>query len=341
MARIGTPLGGQRRLFVAQPAGHLKIILACLALACLLTGGRAEAASFPERTIKVVTPFAPGAASDVELRLLAARMSETMKVPVVVENHPGAGGVVAARTVTNAPHDGYTIAWVGNNTAIGVSLFREPFDPREEMEPIVGVSQFAYLFVTSAKSRFKSLKEFIEAARAHPGELKIGTSSAGTSNNLAALLFTLNMKLKVTVVPYRGPAELEVALLRNDVDVVVNAYGGLQGAIKAGQIRVLAVTSGQRDDRLADVPTMAEQGVPDFDITSWNGLYGPKGMPKVAVSALEANVTAILKEPDTIAKFKRLGFEALPVPHEKFARRMEAEIKRWGSVIDAAGITRK
>ena len=341
MAHIGEPFRGRRRLFATQPAGNSKIVLACLALACLLTARQADAAGFPERTIKVVTPFAAGAASDVELRLLAAKMSDRMKVAVVVENHPGAGGVIAARTVTNAPHDGYTIAWVGNNTAIGVSLFREPFDPRKEMEPIVGVSQFAYLFVTSAKSRFKSLKEFIESARAHPGELKIGTSSAGTSNNLAALLFTLNMKLKVTVVPYRGPAELEVALLRNDVDVVVNAYGGLQGAINAGQIRVLTVTSGERDPRLPDVPTMAEQGVPDFDITSWNGLYGPKGMPPEARSALEANVTAILKEPDTIARFKKLGFEALPVPHDKFETRMEAEIKRWGGVIDAAGIARK
>ena len=326
-----------RKLRVSNPA---------IALACLIVsygGGprSAHAEGYPDHTIKVVTPFAAGAASDVELRLLAARMSDRLKVPVVVENRPGAGGVVAARAVTNAPHDGYTIAWVGNNTAIGVGLFREPFDPRKEMEPIVGVSQFAYLFVTSAKSRFSSLKEFIEAARAHPGELKIGTSSAGTSNNLAALLFTLNMKLKVTVVPYRGPAELEVALLRNDVDVVVNAYGGLQGAIKAGQIRVLSVTSATRDSRLPDVPTMAEQGVPDFDITSWNGLYGPKGMPAQAVSVLESNVSALLKEPETIAKFKTLGFEALPVPHEKFADRMEAEIKRWGGVIEAAGIQKK
>jgi len=340
MVGIKTRLRALRRLLAAQPAAHLNIVSA-LVLACLLAVGPAKAAGFPERTIKVVTPFAPGAASDVELRLLAAKMSDRMKVPVVVENHPGAGGVIAARTVTNALHDGYTIAWVGNNTAIGVNLFREPFDPRKEMEPIVGVSQFAYLFVTSAKSRFMSLKDFIAAARAHPGELKIGTSSAGTSNNLAALLFTLDMKLKATVVPYRGPAELEVALLRNDVDVVVNAYGGLQGAIKAGQIRVLAVTSAERDDRLPQVPTMAEQGVPDFDITSWNGLYGPKGMPKEALSALEANVTAILKEPDTIARFKTLGFEALPVPHEKFEQRMEAEIKRWGSVIEAAGIKKK
>jgi tripartite-type tricarboxylate transporter receptor subunit TctC len=341
MAGLAKPFGRLYRRLVWRPARHSILALAYLTLACTLPFRSAEAAGFPERTIKVVTPFAAGAASDVELRLLAAKMSEKMKVPVIVENHPGAGGVVAARAVTNAPHDGYTIAWVGNNTAIGVSLFREPFDPRKEMEPIVGVSQFAYLFVTGAKSRFHSLKEFIEAARVRPGELKIGTSSAGTSNNLAAILFTLDMKLKVTVVPYRGPAELEVALLRNDVDVVVNAYGGLQGAIQAGQIRVLAVTSAQRDERLANVPTMGEQGVPDFDITSWNGLYGPKGMPAKAVSVLETNVTAILKDPGTIAKFKTLGFEALPVPHEKFDERMAAEIKRWGGVIDAAGITRK
>ena len=328
---------GLRKLRVS----YFAIVAANLILACAVPLRPAQAAGFPDHAMKVVTPFAPGAASDVELRLLAAKMSDRMKVPVVVENHPGAGGVVAARTVTNGRHDGYAIAWVGNNTAISVSLFREPVDPRKEMKPIVGVSQFAYLFVTGAKSRFQSLKQFIEAAREHPGELKIGTSSAGTSNHLTALLFTLNMKLKATVVPYRGPAELEVALLRNDVDVVVNAYGGLQGAINAGQIRVLAVTSAQRDSRLPDVPTMGEQGVPDFDITSWNGLYGPKDMPDEAVAAIESNVTAILKDPDTIARFKKLGFDAVPVAHEKFAERMEAEIKRWGGVIQAAGIQKQ
>jgi tripartite-type tricarboxylate transporter receptor subunit TctC len=324
------------------PAMRINVSLVLYSLSLFLCQHRpASASDYPERGIKAVTPFAAGAASDVELRLLAAKMSERLRVPVIVENHPGSGGVVAARTVTNAAHDGYTIGWVGNNTAISVSLFRQPFDPRKEMRPIAGVSEFAYLFVANEKSRFQSLKDFIEAAREHPDTLRIGTSSAGTSNHLTAILFALQEKLKVTVVPYRGPAELEVGLLRNDIDLVVNAYAGLQGAIKAHQIRALAVTSAQRLPELPETPTMAEQGVHDFVITSWNGLYGPKGMPDDAVAVLSRTITDILKEPDVVQKFKTLGFDARPVSPDQFGKRMEIEIDRWGHVIEAAGIQKQ
>jgi tripartite-type tricarboxylate transporter receptor subunit TctC len=221
----------------------------------------------------------------------------TFRRPRVVQNQPGGGGIISGRTVTNAPADGYTIAWVGNNTAIGVSLFKEPFDPRQDMRPIVGVSEFAYLLVTNASSQFKTLREWLDAARAKPGTLSIGTSSAGTSNHLAALLFKSAKSLDVTVVPYRGPAELSVALLRNDVDLVVNAYGGLRASIEAKQIRPLAVTSASRISELPEVPTMKEAGVPGFEVTSWNGLYGPKDMPQQAVDTIAAVVTQIRTNP--------------------------------------------
>jgi tripartite-type tricarboxylate transporter receptor subunit TctC len=209
-----------------------------------------------------------------------------LHVPVLVQNQRGSGGVVARRAVTNAAPDGYSIAWAGNNTAIDVSLFREPVDPRLEMRPIVGVSEFAYLLVDAASSQYKTLQQWTDTARAKPGTLVVGTSSAGTSNYLAALLFKSAQKLDFTVVPYRGPSELSVALLRNDVDLVVNAYGGLRTAIEAGQVRALAVTSAGGVPELPDVPTMKEAGVPDFVVTSWNALYGPKDMPQQAVDVL-------------------------------------------------------
>jgi tripartite-type tricarboxylate transporter receptor subunit TctC len=322
---------------------HFAVLRAALAAAGLLAQSAmglqpSSAASYPDHPIKVVTPFAPGAASDVELRLLADKMSAALGVPIIVENRPGAGGVIAASVVVNAPHDGYTIGWVGNNTAIGVSLFRDPFDPRKDMRPIVGVSEFPYLFVANEKSAYRSLQDFIKSAHEHPDELGIGTSSAGTSNNLIAYLFAQRADLKIIVTPYRGPSELEIALLRNDVALAVNAYGGLQGALNAKQIRVLAVTSAQRMPELPDVPTMAEQGISDFDITSWNGLYGPKDMPTDAVNLLAAKATEILKQPEMIAKFATLGFQAIPTPPERLGERMEAEIERWRDVITTGGI---
>jgi tripartite-type tricarboxylate transporter receptor subunit TctC len=325
--------------------------LACMLVTMGLTGiglsapllcERAAAADlYPSQAIRIVTPLAAGAASDVALRILADKLSERLGVPVIVQNQPGAGGVTASRMVTTAPPNGYTIAWAGNNNAVGVSLFRDAPDPRREMKPIVGVSEFAYLFVDAAASPHKSLREWIGAARAKAGTMSVGTSSAGTTNYLAALLFKSTQKLDFTVVPYRGPTELSVALLRNDVDLVVNAYGGLRASIEAKQVRALAVTSAARLPELPDVPTMAEAGVPDFEVTSWNALYGPKDMPQDAVDTLARATTEILKRPDVIALYATIGFEAQPLAADALAARMRFEIERWARVIGEAHISKQ
>lgn len=296
---------------------------------------------YPVRTVRIITPLAAGSASDIVLRILAENLSDRFKQPVVVQNQPGAGGVVADHTIINAPADGYTIGWIGNNNAIGVSLFKDAVDPRAAMRPIVGVSEFAYLLVTNAASPYGSVKQWMDAARAKPNTLTIGTSSAGTSNHLAALLFKSVEKLPVTIVPYRGPAELSVALLRNDIDLVVNAYGGLRPEIEAGQIRPLAVTSASRLPELPGVPTMTEAGVPDYVVTSWNSLYGPKGMPDQAVEILKRAATQVLGDPVVQAKFKEAGFDARAVPTDELDRRMRSEIERWARVIADAGIEKQ
>jgi tripartite-type tricarboxylate transporter receptor subunit TctC len=301
----------------------------------------AAADAYPSQAIRIVTPLAAGAASDVALRILADKLSERFAVPVIVQNQPGAGGVTASRMVTTSPPNGYTIAWAGNNNAIGVSLFREAPDPRQEMKPIVGVSEFAYLFVDAAASPHKSLQQWIAAARAKPGAMSVGTSSAGTTNYLAALLFKSMQKLDFTVVPYRGPTELAVALLRNDVDLVINAYGGLRAAIEAKQVRALAATSAARLPELPDVPTMAEAGVPDFEVTSWNALYGPKDMPQEAVETLARATTEILKRPEIVAQYATIGFEARPLAADALAERMRFDIERWARVIAEAHITKQ
>jgi tripartite-type tricarboxylate transporter receptor subunit TctC len=327
--------------FAAKTKKAMPALVAIIIMQLATPTSQAIAAGYPDHAIKVFTPFAPGAASDVELRFLAAKMSDALHVGVVVENRPGSGGVVAGKAVTNAAPDGYTIGWVGNSTAIGVSLFREPFDPRKEMRPIVGVSEFSNLFVTNEKSDFHSLQDVINFARKNPNMLKIGTSGAGTSNNLVAHLFALQSDLKVTIVPYRGPSELQIAIARGDTDLLVNAYAGLQAVLEAHQARALAITSATRDPEVPDVPTMAEAGVPNFVVTSWNAFYGPKEMPAEAVKVLETIVTKILQEPDTVAKFKSIGFDAIPMPHDQPGKRMHDEIVRWQKVIQAAGIEKQ
>jgi tripartite-type tricarboxylate transporter receptor subunit TctC len=268
-------------------------------------------------------------------------LSERFGVPVIVQNQPGGGGVMAGRTVTNAPPNGYTIAWAGNNNAIGVSLFRDAPDLRQEMRPIVGVSEFTYILVNAAASPYKTLQQWMSTARAKPNTLSVGTSSAGTSNYLAALLLKSTQKLDFTVVPYRGPSDLAVALLRQDVDLVINAYGGLRSAIEAKQVRPLAVTSAERVPELPDVPTMKEAGVPDFEVTSWNALYGPKDMPQLAVDTLARAATEILQRSDVIAQYQVIGFNARPIAAGPLDQRMRSETERWARVIADAGISKQ
>jgi tripartite-type tricarboxylate transporter receptor subunit TctC len=296
---------------------------------------------YPLRPVKIITPLAAGSASDIVLRILAEKLSDHCSMQFLVQNQPGGGGVIADRAITNAASDGYTLGWVGNNNAIGISLFKDAVDPRTEFRPIVGVSEFAYLFVTSAASQYKTLQSWMDAARSRPNTLTIGTSSAGTSNYLAALLFKSMQHLAVTVIPYRGPAELSVALLRNDVDLVVNAYGGLRPQIEAGKIRPLAVTSAVRLTELPDAPTMAEAGVPDYVVTSWNSLYGPKAMPDQAVEILTRASTQILNDPGVRTRFKEAGFDAKALPPDTLDQRMRTEIDRWARVIADAGLEKQ
>jgi tripartite-type tricarboxylate transporter receptor subunit TctC len=328
----------------SRPGIAIVFYVLCLSWIMLSIPLRNEAQAedaYPSRAIRIVTPLAAGSASDVALRILAEKLSERFGVPVIVQNQPGGGGVIAGRAVTNSPPDGYSIAWAGNNTAIGVDLFREPLDPRQEMTPIVGVSEFSYLLVDAAASQYSTLQQWINAARAKPGTLSVGTSSAGTTNHLAALLFKSTQKLDFTVVPYRGPSELSVALLRNEVDLVINAYGGLRSAIEGRQVRALAVTSAERIPELPDVPTMKEAGVPDFEVTSWNALYGPKDIPQQAAGVLARATTEILRRPDVIAQYKAIGFNARPIAAAPLDQRMRFEIDRWASVIAQAGISKQ
>jgi tripartite-type tricarboxylate transporter receptor subunit TctC len=320
---------------------NFPVIALVAAVLCISAGPVAAQDAYPSRAVRIITPLAVGSASDIVLRFLAERLSEHFNVPVVVQNQPGGGNVIAERIVAAPPQDGYTLGWVGNNNAIAVSLFNEVVDPRQELRPIVGVSEFAYLLVINAQSPYRTLPQWISAARAKPGTLTIGTSVVGSSNYLAALLLKSMQRLDVTVVPYRGPAELTVALLRGDLDLVINAYGGLRPQLDAGKIRALAVTSAAPMPELPDVPTMADAGVPDYVVTSWNSLYGPNDMPDAAVSTIAAAATDILGEAAVQVKFKEVGFEAKALPADALDQRMRSEIDRWARVIADAGIPKQ
>ncbi len=298
--------------------------------------------SFPTRPIRIVSQFPPGAVSDISLRILADRAGAHLGGQVIVQNQPSGGGITAAREALSAPPDGHTLALLSNATAVSAALYKRlPFDPQADFAPITGMSDFAYLFITYQESNLKTLADFLNAARAKPGVLNVGTSDAGTTPYLTALLFKKAAGIDFTIVPFHGAPELTMALFRKDVDVVINAYGGYRQSFANGQIRALATTTAKRSSFLPDVPTMHEAGVPDFEVASWNGIYAPARTPAPVVERLTKEMQAALAEPDVAKKFSDLGVDVWPGSPSELAARMRADITRWNRVVDDAGIERQ
>ena len=225
-----------RRIFLAR---SLTVLAAC-ALVGLPNHARAEA-SYPNRPVRIVLPFAAGGVADTTARIIAEKLSDRLGQRFYVENQPGAGGIAAARTVISSPPDGYTLALLTNGTAISVSLFEKlPFDPTKDFAPISSLGFFDFIFCTGASSDFKTLADFIAAARAKPGALNVGTINIGSTQNLSAELFKTAANIDFTIVPYRGTPEVEVSLLQGNIALMIDSYSAVKGNIADGKFRALA-----------------------------------------------------------------------------------------------------
>ena len=321
---------------------HGAAILTLVLISGLLATSTFAQSAFPTRPIRVISPFPAGAVSDISLRILAERAGARLNTQIIVQNQPSGGGVLAARQVLSAPADGYTLALLSNATAVSAALFKQlPFDPVKDFVPVSTMSDFAYLFLTNYQSRFQTLQDVLAAARTKPDALNVGTSDGGTTPYLTALLFKRAAGIDFTVVPFHGAPDLTVALLRNDVDVVINAYGAYRQVIDGKQLRAIATTTAHRSSFLPDVPTMREAGISNFEVSSWNGIEAPAGTPAAVVDQLTIAFQAALAEPDLVAKFSDLGVEAWTGSPADLSTRMRAEITRWNRVVDENHIDRQ
>jgi tripartite-type tricarboxylate transporter receptor subunit TctC len=325
-------------------AVRCKVTLAAL---LLLTAAGAFASAdaqsaFPNRPIRILTQFPPGAVSDISLRILADRAGAQLGTQIIVQNQPSAAGVTAAREALSAPADGYTLVMLSNATAVSAATYRQmPFDPLQDFVAVSGMSDFAYLFLTNYGSSLQTMADFLAAAKAQPGKLNVGTSAAGTTPYLSALLFKGAAGVDFAIVPYKGAPDLTVALLRSDIDVAINAYGGYREALTDKKLRALAATTASRTVFLPDVPTTREAGIADFQVSSWNGIFAPEKTPAAAVDRLAQAFHAALAEPELIDKFHDLGIEAWPGSATELAARMKSEIARWNKVVDDNAIERQ
>jgi tripartite-type tricarboxylate transporter receptor subunit TctC len=310
-------------------------------LAAALQSGAAQAA-WPDRPIRLVLPFGPGGVADVTSRITAEKLGEKLGQRFVIENMPGPGGINAARAVVTAPPDGYTLGLITNGTGISVAAFNTlPFDPVKQFEMISTLGRFDLMFAVNAQSEYKSLGEFLKAAKANPGKLNIGTIAVGSTQNLGAELFKSMAEVNVVIVPFKNSPDVVVALLRNDVQMLVEFPPAIQGQVNDDKLRILASSSPKRTPLAPDVPTVAESGVKGYEVESWNGVFAPKGTPKDVIDKVNKAMHEVLAQEDVKASFAKVGVIAQAGTPEDLMGRLTADIKKWNDVIDKAGIPRK
>jgi tripartite-type tricarboxylate transporter receptor subunit TctC len=323
-------------------------VCACLAAVAvffaLLAGiGLSQAQTkYPERPVRIIVPYGAGGVADVTTRLVAQKVSEAMGQTFVIENRPGAGGIVGAKAVLASPPDGYTLFLAGNGSAISESLFKSlPFNVVRDFTPVSPLAEFEMLLATKADSQLDTVAKVVAYAKANPGKLNFGTIATGSTQNLSAELFKMTTGVQAAVVIYKTTPELVTAILRGDVDVGFDYHAAFGPSIVNKQFKVIATSGEQRAPQLPAVPTVKESGYPDFVVTSWNAFHGPAGLPKDIVTKLNEQVVAALKTPDIQKRMGDLGIQPMIGSPDFLNERMKSDIVKWAKVIEAAGVEKQ
>jgi len=294
--------------------------------------------NWPSKPIRMILPFPPGGGTDILGRLIADRLAANLGQPVVTENRGGAGGNVGAEAAARSAPDGYTIVLVAPSLAISPTLYSKlNYDPVKDLAPISLVATVPNVMITQP-SLPGDLKEFIALVKAKPGALNFGSGGAGTSNHLAGELFNLVAGTKLVHIPYKGVNLAMQDVLSGNVHLVFIGIPAAAPHIKAGRLRALAVVAPHRSPALPEVPTAAEAGLPDFEVTTWYGILAPAGTPRNVITRVNGELVKIMHAPELKEKLAATGTDPLTSTPEEFAAYIKREITKWGEVIRKAGI---
>jgi tripartite-type tricarboxylate transporter receptor subunit TctC len=305
-------------------------------------GEAAAAPNYPTRPVRLFVPYGPGGVGDLTMRIVADKVGNELNQQFVIENRPGAGGIVAMTQVLRAAGDGYTLGEAGNGQAITAALFKKlPFDILKDFVPISIAASFEMLLAVPGNSPYKVLSDVVEAAKKSPGKLNLGAINPGSTQNLSAYLFQQVTGAKYAIVTYRTTPELVTALLRGEVDLGFDYYAGLSGELGDGKLRIIATSGEERDPLLKDVPTAKESGFPQYVVTSWNGIAARAGVAADVVQILNTAINRALIAPDLQEKARRLGITARGSTPKEMHDRFAADIAKWRGVIDEAGIPKQ
>lgn len=318
---------------------HILIKSLFILASVLMLGQSAQADTYPDRPIKWIVPWPPGGGADVIARLLGNPVAEALGKPVIIDNRGGAAGNIGAVAAARSPADGYTMVFAYSGThSINRHLYKDmPFEEKD-FSPVIFLTSVPQMLVVNANLPFKSVQEIITAAKANPGKLTYGSSGNGAINHLTGQLFSDMAGVKLLHVPYKGGGPAAAAVMGGEVDMVFGEPSTLLPHVASGKLRAIATTGAKRSISLPDLPTIAESGVPGYDVTSWNGVLVPAGTPAEAINKLNAEFNKVLANPAMRERLLKIGYEPVGGAPEALSKHIEAETKKWGPVIKQSGL---
>jgi tripartite-type tricarboxylate transporter receptor subunit TctC len=308
-------------------------------MSALGAGASAQEESYPSRPIRYITPYAPGGSTTFTARLVGKQLTEAWGEQVIVDNRPGANTIIGTQIAVEANPDGYTLLSIGAALAGNQTLVKTPYDALKDIDCIATILSYQNVLVVPPKLPVKSVKDLVELAKAKPGKIAYGTSSTGGPTHLLAALFSIEAGIKTLHVPYKGGGPSVVALMGGHIQFFFSNPVNVATQIRNGTLHALAVTGESRVAAFPDVPTFAEEGMPQITLTNWQGVGGPAGIPKPIIHKISAEIQKLLARPDTKETLNKLGFQPFYNDPEKTEAILKSDIDKYAKIIKAAHIT--
>ena len=314
--------------------------IALLLIALATCGAALAADDYPSKQTRIIVPYPPGGFNDTLARTVGDRLSKIWKQPVVVDNRPGGNTVLGNNLAAKAPADGYTILITPLPFSALPALYgaKLPYSAQKDFQPLVWAGSTQNALVVRNELGISNVRELVDYAKKNPGKLNFGSTGSGSSNHLSMELFMSMTATRLTHVPYKGSAPAVMAMLGGEIDVLFDNVPNVMQQIKAGKLKAIAVTGTKRAPLLPEVPTVAESGVPGYDVTVWFGMQMPAGVPRAAVDRANRDIVQILKDPEVVKLFRDQGVEVEASTPEAFGELLNREIPKWTKVVNDAGV---
>ena len=319
-------------------ASFVRRLMAGAFTAAAMAATTAASAAYPEKPIRMIVGFSAGGTTDVVARVVGKEIGESLGQPVVIENRPGAGSNIAAEMVARADPDGYTLLMVAVTSAINHTLYKNlKFDLVEDFDPVALAVRVPNVLVVHPDVKANSVAELVDLLKKNPGKINFASSGSGTSIHMAGELFKLRADVDVAHIPYKGSANALTDLIGGQVEYMFDNMPSAWPHVESGKLRALAVTTADRSDTAPELPTMQEEGFADFDVSSWFGVIGPKGLPDEVVEKLNKAIREALAKPEVKERFAGLGAVPADTTPEQFGDFIKTEVETWGPVVEASG----